>query len=131
MSRPVVRDGGPVPLPSRALDRTPSTVVRAVEPLLTYKEALNPRSDFDQLERLLGDQLNAGEAASLKDFKLYIVKGEASWVLDQEATKFPLLFILYGTGIYILQIEHKQNLLMSNILAILMLILLSVKHDEI
>jgi hypothetical protein len=55
----------------------------AAEPLLSYRDALNPRTDFDQLERLLGGQLNAGESASLKDFKLYIVKGEAAWVLDQ------------------------------------------------
>jgi hypothetical protein len=56
---------------------------RGTEPLLSYRDALNPRTDFDQLERLLGGQLNAGESASLRDFKLYIVKGEAAWVLDQ------------------------------------------------
>ena len=55
----------------------------AAEPLLSYRDALNPRTEFDQLERLLGGQLNAGETASLRDFKLYIVKGEAAWVLDQ------------------------------------------------
>ena len=65
-----------------ALSSLPSPTGRS-EPLVSFKEALNPRTDFDQLERLLGDQLNAGEVASLKDFKLYILKGEAAWVLDQ------------------------------------------------
>ena len=65
-----------------AFSSLPSPAGRS-EPLVTFKEALNPRTDFDQLERLLGDQLNAGEVASLKDFKLYILKGEAAWVLDQ------------------------------------------------
>jgi hypothetical protein len=61
-----------------------ATVVKChPEALLAYRDVLNPRTDFDQLERLLGGQLNAEETASLKDFKLYILKGEAAWVLDQ------------------------------------------------
>ena len=88
MSGPGCRaDGPPTAGPSRpaaAMAALPAPAVSSgAEPLLSFREALNPRSDFDQLERLLAGQLNAGETASLRDFKLYIIKGEAAWVLDQ------------------------------------------------
>ncbi len=69
-----------------------ASVLGRPERLVTFREVLNPRTDFDQLERLLSGQLNESESASLKDFKLYILKGEDAWVLDQVGTGIMYLY---------------------------------------
>jgi hypothetical protein len=56
--------------------------------LITFKDVLNPRTDFDQLERLILPTLDDKEKTCLKDLKKYIVKGEGVWVLDQQILDF-------------------------------------------
>jgi len=56
--------------------------------LITFKETLNPRSDFDQLERHLSDTLNEKEKSCLKDLKQYLVKKEDAWLLDHQLLNF-------------------------------------------
>jgi len=59
----------------------------SVSEIVTFREALNPRTDFDQLEKLLSN-LDEKEKTCLKDFKKYIVKGEGVWILDQQILDF-------------------------------------------
>lgn len=42
--------------------------------LFSVQDVLNPRSDFDQLERLILSNLDEKEKICLKDFKKYIGK---------------------------------------------------------
>jgi len=55
--------------------------------LITFKDALNPRTDFDQLERMLGDTLDEKEKQSMKDLRQYLVKKEDAWLLDHHLIK--------------------------------------------
>jgi len=59
----------------------------SVSEIVTFKDVLNPRTDFDQLEKLLSN-LNEKEKTCLKDFKKYIVQREGVWILDQHILDF-------------------------------------------
>ena len=51
--------------------------------VILYHDALNPRSDFSQLEKLL-QNLDEKELNSLKDLKKYLLQKEGAWLLDQQ-----------------------------------------------
>lgn len=65
-----------------------TTAVGSTDQVVTFRDALNPRSDFDQLERLIFTNLDEKEKGCLKDLKKYIVKGEGVWLLDQQILDF-------------------------------------------
>ena len=56
--------------------------------MLVFREAANPRIDFDQLSRLLGGSLDAKEQACLADLKEYLVMKEDAWILDVKLLNF-------------------------------------------
>ena len=56
--------------------------------LLVFRDAANPRIDFDQLSRLLGGSLDAKEQACLADLKEYLVMKEDAWILDVKLLNF-------------------------------------------
>jgi len=56
--------------------------------LITFKDTLNPKTDFDQLARLLDGSLDEKEKQCLTDLKEYLVKKEDSWILDQKLLNF-------------------------------------------
>ena len=55
---------------------------------ITFKDALNPKSDYDQLCRLLKGSLDDKENMCLSDLKGYLIKKEDAWVLDQKLLDF-------------------------------------------
>lgn len=55
--------------------------------VILYHDALNPRSDFSQLEKLL-QNLDEKELNSLKDLKKYLLLKEGAWLLDQQMLDF-------------------------------------------
>jgi len=59
----------------------------SVSEIVTFKDVLNPRTDFDQLEKLLSN-LDEKEKTCLKDVKKYIVQREGVWILDQHILDF-------------------------------------------
>ena len=75
---------GPDLSPTFSFDRQMSSG----EKLITFKDNLNPRTDFDQLSRLLDSQLDAEEKKCLADLKQYLVKKEEAWILDQKLLNF-------------------------------------------
>eukprot|EP00092_Neocalanus_flemingeri_P029488 GFUD01032018.1.p1 GENE.GFUD01032018.1~~GFUD01032018.1.p1 ORF type:complete len:595 (-),score=152.26 GFUD01032018.1:267-2051(-) len=56
--------------------------------LITFKDTLNPKTDFDQLSRLLDGSLDEKEKQCLNDLKEYLVKKEDAWILDQKLLNF-------------------------------------------
>jgi len=56
--------------------------------LITFKDTLNPKTDFDQLSRLLDGSLDDKEKQCLTDLKEYLVKKEDAWILDQKLLNF-------------------------------------------
>lgn len=72
------------------MDGAPSFTRQASvsDQVVVFKEVLNPRTDFDQLERLILPNLDEKEKICLKDFKKYLVKGEGVWLLDQQILNF-------------------------------------------
>jgi len=56
--------------------------------LITFKDTLNPKTDFDQLSRLLEGSLDEKEKQCLTDLKEYLVKKEDAWILDQKLLNF-------------------------------------------
>jgi len=56
--------------------------------LITFKDTLNPKTDFDQLSRLLDGSLDDKEKQCLTDLKEYLVKNEDAWILDQKLLNF-------------------------------------------
>jgi len=74
----------PVEKQSKPLSRQ----VSRGDKLITFDDTLNPRSDFDQLERYLADTLNEKEKTCLKDLKQYLVKKEEAWLLDYQLLNF-------------------------------------------
>jgi len=56
--------------------------------LITFKDTLNPKTDFDQLARLLDGSLDEKEKQCLTDLKEYLVKKEDAWILDQKLLNF-------------------------------------------
>lgn len=75
---------GPDLSPTFSFDRQMS----CGEKLITFKDNLNPRTDFDQLSRLLDPQLDAEEKKCMADLKQYLVKKEEAWILDQKLLNF-------------------------------------------
>jgi hypothetical protein len=55
--------------------------------VILYHDALNPRSDFSQFEKLL-QNLDEKEKNSLKDLKKYLLQNEGAWLLDQQVLDF-------------------------------------------
>jgi hypothetical protein len=55
--------------------------------VILYHEALSPRSDFGQLEKLLTN-LDEKEKESLKDLKKYLLQKEGAWLLDLQMLDF-------------------------------------------
>ena len=49
---------------------------------------MNPKTDFDQLARLLDGSLDEKEKQCLTDLKEYLVKKEDAWILDQKLLNF-------------------------------------------
>ena len=56
--------------------------------LITFKDTLNPKTDFDQLSRLLDGSLDDKEKQCLTDLKEYLVKKEDAWILDPKLLNF-------------------------------------------
>ena len=56
--------------------------------LITFQNVLNPRTDFDQLSRLLDGTLDEKESQCLADIKEYLIKKEDAWILDQKLLNF-------------------------------------------
>ena len=63
---------GPDLSPTFSFDRETSSG----EKLITFKENLNPRTDFDQLSKLLSTFLDEEEKKCMADLKQYLVKNE-------------------------------------------------------
>jgi len=75
---------GPDLSPTFSFDRETSSG----EKLITFKENLNPRTDFDQLSKLLSTFLDEEEKKCMADLKQYLVKNEEAWILDQKTLNF-------------------------------------------
>ena len=67
--------------------------------VILYHEALSPRSDFGQLEKLLTN-LDEKEKESLKDLKKYLLQKEGAWLLDLQmlGKEVSLKVIIFLTG---------------------------------
>ena len=65
---------GPDLSPTFSFDRETSSG----EKLITFKENLNPRTDFDQLSKLLATLLDEEEKKCMADLKQYLVKNEVN-----------------------------------------------------
>ena len=68
---------GPDLSPTFSFDRETSSG----EKLITFKDNLNPRTDFDQLSKLLATLLDEEEKKCMADLKQYLVKNEVSFQL--------------------------------------------------
>ena len=75
---------GPDLSPTFSFDRETSSG----EKLITFKDNLNPRTDFDQLSKLLATLLDEEEKKCMADLKEYLVKKEEAWILDQKLLNF-------------------------------------------
>ena len=73
-------DATPTPLFSRQMSIGDQAII--------FKETLNPRTDFDQLSKLISESLDEKEKECLKDLKEYLIKKEDAWVLDQKLLNF-------------------------------------------
>ena len=56
--------------------------------LITFQDIINPRSDFDQLHKLLETSLDDQDKQCLNDLRDYIIKKEDSWILDVKLLNF-------------------------------------------
>ena len=56
--------------------------------LIVFPDTINPRSDFDQLQKLLETSLDKQDKQCLADLKEYIIKKEDSWILDFKMINF-------------------------------------------
>ena len=68
---------GPDLSPTFSFDRETSSG----EKLITFKDNLNPRTDFDQLSKLLATLLDEEEKKCMADLKQYLVKNEVHLTL--------------------------------------------------
>ena len=75
---------GPDLSPTFSFDRETSSG----EKLITFKDNLNPRTDFDQLSKLLATLLDEEEKKCMAYLKEYLVKKEEAWILDQKLLNF-------------------------------------------
>ena len=75
---------GPDLSPTFSFDRETSSG----EKLITFKDNLNARTDFDQLSKLLETLLDEEEKKCMGDLKQYLVKNEEAWILDQKLLNF-------------------------------------------
>ena len=80
---------GPDLSPTFSFDRETSSG----EKLITFKENLNPRTDFDQLSKLLATLLDEEEKKCMADLKQYLVKNEVNLSLAFKASLY--LFLCY------------------------------------
>ena len=56
--------------------------------LIIFPDVINPRPDFDQLQKLLETSLDKQDKQCLADLKEYIIKKEDSWILDFKMLNF-------------------------------------------
>ena len=56
--------------------------------LIVFPDTINPRSDFDQLQKLLETSLDKQDKQCLADLREYIIKKEDSWILDFKMINF-------------------------------------------
>ena len=75
---------GPDLSPTFSFDRQ----MNSGEKLITFRDNLNPRTDFDQLTKLLANSLDDKEKQCMADLKQYLVKKEEAWILDQKLLSF-------------------------------------------
>ena len=68
---------GPDLSPTFSFDRE----TNSGEKLITFKDNLNPRTDFDQLSKLLATLLDEEEKKCMADLKQYLVKNEVHLTL--------------------------------------------------
>ena len=71
---------GTAPLFNRQISTGDKTII--------FQDVLNPRVDFDQLSKLISENLDEKEKGCLKDLKDYIIKKEDSWILDTNLLNF-------------------------------------------
>ena len=56
--------------------------------MIIFSDTINPRTDFDQLQKLLETSLDKKDKQCLADLKEYIIKKEDSWILDVKLLNF-------------------------------------------
>ena len=56
--------------------------------MIIFSDTINPRTDFDQLQKLLETSLDKQDKQCLADLKEYIIKKEDSWILDVKLLNF-------------------------------------------
>ena len=78
----------PEKMSDQSLNTNFSRQISLGDQLITYTDIINPRSDFDQLQRLLETSLDKQDKQCLSDLKEYIIKKEDSWILDVKLLNF-------------------------------------------
>ena len=78
----------PEKMSDQSLNTSFSRQISLGDQLITYTDIINPRSDFDQLQRLLETSLDKQDKQCLSDLKEYIIKKEDSWILDVKLLNF-------------------------------------------
>ena len=56
--------------------------------LLTFQNTINTRTDFEQLQKLLANNLDEKDKQCLSDLREYVIKREDSWILDVALLNF-------------------------------------------
>ena len=78
----------PEKMSDQSLNTSFSRQISLGDQLIIYTDIINPRSDFDQLQRLLETSLDKQDKQCLSDLKENIIKKEDSWILDVKLLNF-------------------------------------------